>query len=144
MSLLTALSDQLVRPGVFVYPLGIWVLMAVVAVLNGGFREVVLIPRVGGYVGHVLSTALLVGAILVISFAYFRGTAIEYTQAELLLVGVAWTGLTVGFEFLVGYVEGTPISVTVGQYNVFAGQVWIAVPIALFFAPLVFGQYYAS
>ena len=38
MSLLTALWDQSVRPGVFAYPLGLWVLMAVVAVLNGGFR----------------------------------------------------------------------------------------------------------
>ena len=83
-------------------------------------------------------------AILVLSFAYFRGTAIEYTQAELLLVGVVWTGLTVGFEFLVGYVEGTPVSVTVGQYDVFAGQVWIAVPLALLFAPLAFGWYLSA
>lgn len=47
--------------------------------------------------------------------------------------------LTVGFEFLVGNVEGTPVSVTLGQYDVLAGQVWIAVPITLFVAPLLFG-----
>jgi hypothetical protein len=111
------------------------------AVFNGGFREVVLIPRVGDYAGHVISTALLVAAILVASFLYFQWTALAYSQAELVLVGVLWTVLTVGFEFLVGYVEGTPVSVTLGQYNVFAGQVWIAVPLTLLVSPLLFGWY---
>lgn len=141
MSTLTALDTQPLRPRVFLYPLGIWVLMAVVAILNGGFREIVLIPRVGDYIGHVLSTALLVAAILVISFIYFRWTSIGYSQVELLLVGVLWTVLTVGFEFVVGYVEGTPISVTLGQYDVLAGQVWIAVPLTLLVSPLLFGWY---
>jgi hypothetical protein len=143
MNFVAALGDQSIRPNVFLYPLGVWVLMAVVAVANGGFREVILIPRVGEYVGHVLSTMLLVGAILVISFLYFRWISIAYTQAELLLVGVLWTVLTVGFEFLVGYVEGTPVSVTLGQYNVLAGQVWIAVPLTLLASPLLFGWYLA-
>jgi hypothetical protein len=141
MSFIATLGNQAIRPNVFLYPLGVWVVMAVVAIVNGGFREVVLIPRVGEYVGHVLSTALLVGAILVVSFVYFRGISIAYTQAELVLVGVLWTVLTVGFEFLVGYVEGTPVAVTLGQYNVLAGQVWIAVPITLLFSPLLFGWY---
>ena len=129
------------RLNVLLYPLGVWVVMAVLAILNGGFREVVLIPRVGDYTGHVLSTALLVGAILFVSFAYFSSTPIEYAQSELILIGVSWTVLTVGFEFLVGYVEGTPVSVTLGQYNVLAGQVWIAVPLALLSSPLLFGWY---
>jgi hypothetical protein len=131
-------------PNVFLYPLGIWLIMAVVAVGNGGLRETVLIPRFGGYIGHVVSTALLVAAILFISFAYFSRTPIDYAQAELVFVGVLWTVLTVGFEFIVGYVEGTPVSVTLGQYNIFAGQVWIAVPITLLISPLLFGWYLFS
>ncbi|WP_136687836.1 hypothetical protein [Halorhabdus amylolytica] len=138
---LLAASSRSIRLSVFLYPLGVWVLMAVLAVLNGGIREVVLIPRIGEYAGHVLSTVLLVGAILVVSFGYFRWTTIEYAWIELLLVGVLWTVLTVGFEFLVGYAEGTPASVTLGQYNVLAGQVWIAVPLTLLAAPLLFGWY---
>ncbi|PAU83278.1 hypothetical protein CK500_10830 [Halorubrum salipaludis] len=141
MIALTPIGSQSVRPQLLLYPLGVWALMAVVAVLNGGFREVVLIPRVGEYPGHVLSTAMLVLAILGISFGYFQWTAVEYTQVELLLVGVLWTVFTVGFEFLVGYVENTPVSVTLGQYNVFAGQVWIAVPLTLLVSPLLFGWY---
>lgn len=144
MSVLATLGSQPIRPRVFLYPLGVWVLMAVVAILNGGFREVVLIPRIGDYPGHVLSTALLVAAILLVSFVYFRWTSVEYSHAELVLVGLLWTVLTVGFEFVVGYVEGTPVSVTLGQYNVLAGQVWIAVPLTLLLSPLLFGWYLAS
>jgi hypothetical protein len=142
MSSLGAVSAQSVRIAAFVYPLGVWIAMAVLAVLNGGFREVVLIPRVGEYAGHVLSTALLVAAILLVSALYFQRTPVDYSVVELLLVGILWTVLTVGFEFLVGYVEGTPVSVTLGQYDVLAGQVWIAVPLALFLSPLLFGWYW--
>lgn len=140
MSLLTAVDVGSVRPRVFVHPLGVWLLLAIVAVANGGVREVVLIPRVGEYAGHVASTAVLVAAILTVSFAFFRWIPIEYALAELVVIGVGWTVLTVGFEFLVGYVEGTPVSVTIGRYDVLAGQVWIAVPLALLLAPLLFGR----
>lgn len=129
-----------IRASALVYPLGIWMLMAVVAVLNGVLRETVIIPRVGEYPGHVISTALLVGAILLLSYLYFSKTSAEYTQTELVLVGVVWTVLTVGFEFLVGYLEGTPVSVTLGQYDVLAGQIWILVPLTLLVAPLLFGS----
>lgn len=135
------IADQPVRLYVFLYPISVWLVMAVVAVLNGGFREVVLIPRIGEYPGHVVSTALLVAAILVISFVYFTRVAIAFPWAELVVVGVLWTLLTVGFEFLVGYLEGTPVAVTLGQYDVLAGQVWIAVPLTLLLSPLLFGWY---
>lgn len=124
----------------FGYPLGVWLLMAAVAVANGAFRETVLIPRTGEYGGHVLSTLLLVAAIVGITYAYFTRTPFEYTSSQLLLVGLGWTVLTVGFEFLVGYVERTPVSATLGQYDVLAGQVWILVPLTLLVAPLLFGR----
>jgi hypothetical protein len=111
--------------------------MAVAAVLNGVFRETVLVPRTGEDRAHVASTALLVAMILSLSYAYFSSTDTDYTRRELLLIGALWTVLTVGFEFLVGHVEGTPVEETVGQYNVFAGKVWIAVPLTLLAAPLL-------
>lgn len=141
MALSSSADTSTVRLSVFLAPLGLWLAMAVLAVLNGVFREVILVPRIGEYPGHVLSTALLVAAIAGLSFAYFRVTATEYAFLELLLVGCLWTVLTVGFEFLVGYFEGTPVSTTLGQYNVLAGQVWIAVPLTLLFSPLLFGWY---
>lgn len=121
-------------------PLGVWLLMAVVAVANGAFRETVLVPRIGDYPGHVLSTLLLVSAILAVAYAFFATTSVDYSSTQLLLVGATWTVMTTGFEFLVGYVEGTPVSVTLGQYDVLAGQVWILVPLTLLVAPYLFGR----
>ena len=121
-------------------PLAVWALMAVFAVLNGGFREVVLVSRFGHRVAHLLSTALLVAAVLLVVYGFFRSTSVDYRRIELAAVAVCWTALTVGFEFLVGYVEGTSVSVTLGQYDVLAGQVWIAVPLTLLVAPLLFGH----
>jgi hypothetical protein len=129
-----------VRLRVLRRPLAVWALMAVLAVLNGGFREVVLVPRLGHRAAHLLSTALLVAAVLLVADRFFRSTAIDYRRVELAAVGVCWTVLTVGFEFLVGHVEGTPVSVTLGQYDVLAGRVWIAVPLTLLVAPLLFGH----
>lgn len=115
--------------------------MAVIAVINGIFREVVLIPWVGEQIGHVVSTALLIAAIVVLSYFYFTKSVIDYAQTELVVIGVVWVVLTVGFEFLVGYLEGIPVSETVAQYDILAGQVWVFVPLALLIAPLVFGSY---
>jgi hypothetical protein len=118
--------------------------MAMLAVLNGGFREVVLIPRIGAYPGHLVSTGLLVAGILAVAGLFFTRTGVEYPPTQLAVIGTVWVILTVGFEFLVGAVEGTPVSITLGQYNVLAGQVWIAVPITLFVAPLLFGWLLSS
>lgn len=140
MSPLSGLHEG-IRAHVFGYPLAVWVIMAVVAVLNGGVRETLLIPRMDEYAAHVLSTSILVISIAGISALYFRWVPIAYAYGELVLVGVLWTVLTVGFEFVVGYIEGTPVSVTIGQYDVLAGQVWIAVPLTLLCSPLLFGWY---
>lgn len=144
MCLPIAEHDASVRPRSFLQPLGVWLLLAVLASLNGIFREFVLIPRVGESGGHVLSTGLLVLVILVMAYGYFRWTTVDFSTAELVLVGALWTLLTVGFEFVVGWAEGTPVSVTLAQYDVLAGQIWIVVPLTLLVAPMVFGRYLAS
>lgn len=136
--------DELIRPRRFLSPLAVWVVMAVIAIVNGGFREVVLIPRLGEYAGHVASTASLVLLIAAIAFFYFRTTTHDYSRGELVVVAIAWTILTVGFEFLIGDIEGTPVAETLAQYNVVAGQVWIAVPLTLLLSPLLFGYYLSS
>jgi hypothetical protein len=137
---LAAVGADSIRPQVFAWPLGVWALMAVLAVSNGILREVVFVDRLGAYRAHVLSTLLLVAVILTVAALFFARTAVQYTQAELFLVGLGWVVLTVGFEFLVGWATGEPVATTLAQYDVFAGKIWILVPIALFLAPLVFGR----
>ncbi len=61
--------SPLVRIG---YRFAVWLVLAVLAVLNGGFRELVLVSVLGPDTAHLLSTVLLVGLILVVSFLFFR------------------------------------------------------------------------
>ncbi|WP_049927623.1 hypothetical protein [Halopiger goleimassiliensis] len=128
----------------FLYPLGVWALMAVMAVLNGVTRELFIVPRTETYTAHVVSTAALIVVVLAIAYSFFATTTIDYRFTELVGIGVLWAALTVGFEFVVGYLEGTPPAVTIGQYDVLAGQVWILVPVTLVLAPIVFGTFVAD
>ena len=137
-------DSRSIRARGFIYPLGLWVVMAVVAVINGGLREMILIPRIGADAGHVLSTGILIAVILVLTYSYFTRTTITYTRGELLLVGVIWVILTVGFEFLIGYIAGIPVSEIIAQYDVFAGHVWIFVPLTLLVAPFFVDSYVAK
>lgn len=129
-----------VRPAAVLAPLGVWLLLAVLAVFNGAFRETLLVERTSEYRAHVLSTAMLVVLILVVSDGFFAWSGRSFSDAELVGIGILWTVLTVGFEFLVGYAEGTPVSTTLGQYDVTAGQVWIVVPLTQLVVPYVFGS----
>lgn len=106
-----------------------------------GFREVVLVPTVGEYTGHVLSTAMLILAISVVTYLYFGRSGFNHSRGELSTIGAGWFILIITFEFLVGFLEGATGVQTLGQYDVLSGRVWIAVPIVLFISPFVFGWY---
>jgi hypothetical protein len=99
----SVIEPIIVRPRAFLGPMGVWAVMAIVAVLNGITREKFLVAPLGEHRGHLLSTAILVVAILLISSTYFRWTETAFSLLELLLIGAGWTMLTAGFEVLVGY-----------------------------------------
>ncbi|AWB27885.1 hypothetical protein [Halococcoides cellulosivorans] len=128
-----------IDPGAFALPAIVWLVLAVTAVANGIFRETVLTARYSERRAHRISTAMLVAIILTIAGLYFASFGEAHTLAERLAIGVGWTALTVGFEFLVGHLEDTPVEETIGQYDVRAGEVWIAVPLTLLLSPLLFG-----
>lgn len=123
-------------------PLGAWLLLAVFAVINGVFRELVIVPVTGIYTGHLVSTISLITVVLIISYTYFGIlNDTRYTLSELLVVGFVWSTLTVVFEFFVAYFEGVGLSGVLAQYDVTAGRIWILVPATLLISPLVFGYY---
>lgn len=122
------------------YPLVVWIGMAGIAVINGIIRELILVPRVGDQLGHIVSTVFLAGVIRLITYLFFSWITVSYSNNQLLLMGVGWSVLTIGFEFIVGFLEGSPPSVVLAQYDVFSGSTWVIVPITLLVAPFVFGS----
>lgn len=127
----------------YLQALGLWILFIPVAILNGVFRETVIAPVVGDAAAHVISTMVTaIPALSLVIWAYFTYVAEPHSRRELAYIGLMWLILTPLFEFGFGhYVMGHSWMTLLGDYNVFAGRVWILVPIWLAIAPLVFGYY---
>lgn len=117
--------------------LAVWVALLGVAIANGAFREVWLIPRVGDRTGHQISTVLLATAIVLVTLMAVRWLA-PATTAQVLGIGAGWVVMTLAFEFLVGhYVGGTPWQDLLADYDVLHGRIWILVLAATGAAPWI-------
>lgn len=114
----------------------IWLVLLVLAVLNGGFREALLVPHLGPAVGHVLSTIMLCVLIVAATWLAVPWMA-PPTAPAALAIGAFWVAMTLAFEFLAGhYLFRKPWPVLVADYNLLRGRVWVLVPLVTLLAPL--------
>ena len=136
-------NTRAVRPRVLGYGVGVWLLIAVVAISNGIVRVAVVQPVIGEYPAHVVATLVTgIPAIAVVMYLYFRYGPIEHTRRELLALGAFWLALTVVFEFGFGhYVIGHPWSRLLADYNLLAGRLWVLVLLLTLLGPLLVGGY---
>jgi len=115
-----------------------WLPMVAIAIANGVMRGVWYEKKLGELLAHQVSTAsiiILLGVYIGSVMYFWRPESI--TQA--LAVGLLWLGLTVAFEFLFGhYVAGHSWRRLMADYNLFAGRVWILVPLWVALAPVIF------
>lgn len=115
--------------------IAVWIAIAILAVLNGVFREGVLKPRFGDRIAHVLSTLSLSTLIFLVTFGARDWIDVD-TLAEGWAVGIGWVLMTLAFEFLAGhYLFGNPWSKILADYRVDRGRVWLLVPACTLFAP---------
>jgi hypothetical protein len=113
----------------------VWLLLCAVAVANGTVRQFLLLPAVGPYAGHVLSSVSLSLLILLVAWLSIRWIG-PATVQQAWLVGVLWLSATVAFEFLAGhYLFGNPWSKLLADYDVRQGRVWVVVLLATLVAP---------
>jgi len=115
-----------------------WLPMLAIAIANAALRESQFATRMSELRAHQASTAtgiLFFGAYI---WAVLRLWKPE-TAGQALAIGMIWLGMTVVFEFLFGhFVMGHSWSRLLADYNLFAGRVWILIPIWLVLAPLIF------
>jgi hypothetical protein len=118
----------------------VWVLIAIVAVVNGAVREKLLNRWLGPRAGHVIATAVLSAVVLL--FAWLTiGWLAPGSPGDALRLGVWWVVLTLGFEFLAGhYVFGNPWRHLLADYDVRRGRVWVVVLLAALLGPLLARQ----
>jgi hypothetical protein len=115
-----------------------WVLMIPIAILNGGFRQAVLVPAVGDLRGHQLSVLTGSAAFLALVYAMLHRDAPRYTDRWLLGLGGIWVAATILFEFVFGHwVMGHAWTHLLADYNIFAGRLWTVVLASVGIAPLL-------
>jgi len=112
--------------------------MMVLAIINGGLRDLVYKSHVGALPAHQISTV-----VLVLLFAgYFRLLTRIWpikSASQAWVIGGIWFLMTEAFEFGMGrYVSGASWSELFSAYNVFAGQVWIFIPLWVLAGPYMF------
>ena len=115
----------------------VWLLLALVAIVNGVLRQGTYGKVVPELVAHQISTAtaiLLSGAVV---WAVNRFWPIE-SASQAIIIGACWFVMTVAFEFGFGhYVAGHSWERLFADYNLFAGRVWLFFLLWVAVVPLV-------
>ena len=113
----------------------VWVLLVGLAILNGLAREGFLAPRLGVAAGHVVSSIVIGGLIVLTAWLTIRWIA-SGTARRAWGVGILWAVLTVAFEFLAGhYAFGHPWPELLADYDLLQGRVWLLVVATTLVAP---------
>jgi hypothetical protein len=117
-------------------PVAVWFLILLFAIINGAFREAVLIPNLNKPVALVLSGLLLSCIILILAFRLAHWMRLD-TRSRCLSVGLLWVCLTVVFEFGFGAIRGRSLVDVLEPYTFRGGNIWPVVLAVTFFAPLI-------
>jgi hypothetical protein len=124
----------------FAKAVGVWVLFAILGVLNGVLREYLLVPGLGKRLSLPLSGVLLSAAVLLVTVLLFPFLGLKDT-VECFLVGGFWLVATVAFEFLFGhFVAGKPWSELAQAYNILSGNLWPLVLVMIALSPYLAGR----
>jgi hypothetical protein len=112
----------------------IWLGILVLASLNGAVRDLLVAPRLGDPIARALSTVILCGLVLWVTWASIRWLG-PRGPGEALALGLFWVALTLTFEVAAGRLSGKPWSVILADYDVLRGRICILVPLVTLLAP---------
>jgi hypothetical protein len=117
--------------------LAVWLVILLLANLNGALREVLLIRPLGPMAGRALSTILLSAIVFLVSW-FTVGWIGPATAGDALRIGILWLVLTLAFEFLVGhYLFRQPWPALLEDYDLSRGRIWVLVLLVVLTAPLI-------
>lgn len=124
----------------FVKAFGVWLLLLLGAFANGALREMLIAPRLGEQVGHIISVVVFSGAILAITYLFVRALG-PLPSSTLVHIGLFWLILSLLFEFaFFHYVMHEPWSKLWADYNILRGRLLMVVWLTTLLAPLLCGK----
>ena len=122
---------------IYIKSFGIWIVLAIAAILVATFRVEVFLPSLGEQTAHKLGTILYLVVQFVIIYLFIKKMKIKEPKT-LLGIGIFWIVITIIFEFVFGhFVMGHSWQKLFADYNLFNGRLWILVFINNLIAPLI-------
>lgn len=129
--------DRKGRAMVVLASLSAWILILVLAILNGIFREAVLLPNLGRPASFLISGILLSCLIVIVAVLLARRLHLISTL-RCLFTGLLWLSLTLIFEFgFGGLMQGKTWAEMMEAYTFRDGNLWPMVLLTTLFAPLL-------
>lgn len=116
--------------------LKIWLFILPIAFINGIIRVAFLNLYFGERLGHILSTFLLVIAVVLV-VCFFNGKIENRTNKDLMIIGILLVFFTIVFEFSLGFSTGKTWQFMLEDYNLLKGRIWLLVLLAEFLSPLI-------
>jgi hypothetical protein len=115
-----------------------WLPMIPIAIGNGVLRQTWYARRVGELTAHQISTVTAIALFGIYIWFVIRALR-PVSGQQAIMIGLAWLGLTVAFEFLFGhYVAGHSWRALLNDYDLLAGRLWVMVLAWLAVAPYLF------
>jgi hypothetical protein len=115
--------------------LGLWVLLAFIAVINGVVRDRLVALQIGERLALPLSGVLLSLFIFIVSLIFlpFLNISSPYGFWQM---GIIWVLLTLAFEFLLGhYVMGKPWEKIIEVFYIHKGNLYLLALVATALSP---------
>ncbi len=112
----------------------IWVMIIPIAILNGGFREYVLVKL--GIFARPLSGIIL--SVCIFAVAYLLVPKIKNcVKRDYILFGVMWFILTNLFDLSSYIKNGEGFAGLIQAYNIFTGNTWLLVVLSALLSPML-------
>lgn len=121
----------------FFKTIAVWIIMAVLAILNGFFRENILLPNIGQNFAlpiSGMSLSLIIFIVTYLTFPLFN----KQTYLTYFFIGLQWVLMTLLFEFVFGhYVVGKTWSEILQVFDIVSGNLFVVVLLTSLFSPLI-------
>ena len=118
----------------YVFAFLIWVMIIPIAIINGGFREYVLV-KLGGLA---LPLSGIILCICIFIVAYLLVPKIKNcVKRDYIFFGVMWFVLTNLFDLSAYIKEGEGFAGLLQSYNIFTGNTWLLVVLTALFATMI-------
>ena len=117
----------------------VWLCFIPAAILNGGFREYVLIKYLDTALATAISGILLCILILLITWLLLP-RLVTLNNKESYITGIIWMILTILFEFTSCIGTSVPMKELIAAYNPLSGNLWILVVLTTMLAPTIISR----